>query len=205
MARVFRGRNSRHVYWLSHYMQDIIGRRRALSAPSRDQHWRYAGQRDLLGVLHNAFIAIAGEEAERLYASFGLEPRQPLYTPAFVQFAFSTPERLRLRGDQTKYIHVQALRGLMPKSIIERKDKAEFSVMFRQYIDQMKDVFTESLPRKRAGWVTQDGINELFQAYEKNRSSGWPLWILWSLLGCDIFLAVAMRHADALTVTDSTS
>lgn len=45
----------------------------------------------------------------------------------FVQFAFSTPERLRLRGDRTKYIHVEFVAGLMPRRVLDRKDKAYFS------------------------------------------------------------------------------
>ena len=48
----------------------------------------------------------------------------------FVQFAFLTPERLRLRGNVSKFIHRQALRDLLPDLVRERTDKAEFSLVF---------------------------------------------------------------------------
>jgi len=127
---------------------------------------------------------MAREEAERLYSGFALEVRRPLHTSEFVQFAFATPERLRLHGDRDKFIHVQAMRGFMPQMILERKVKAEFSVIFRDQLDRMKGLLTETIPCEHPEWVTQAGMIQLFQTYENNPRAGWPLWILWSIYGC---------------------
>ena len=190
LRRIVRGLTGRRgnpdtYYWLSSHMQESIKLRHRSTL---DHQVRCVGQRELLMTRHDAFLAIAREEAERLYAGFGLEVRRPLHTAEFVQYAFSTPERLRMRGDRDKYIHVQAMNRLMPQDILERKVKAEFSVMFRQHLDQMKDFFTETLPSERPEWVTRVGMKRLFQAYQDNPLAGWPMWILWSIYGCYIVL-----------------
>ena len=129
------------------------------------------------------------EQDEHLGALAGIEKRRPLDTAAFVQFVFSTPARLRLRGDRTKFIHVQAMAGLMPQAILERKTKAEFSTVFRVHLDQMTEFFTRALPRDRVDWIEPGGMIELYRNYRDNPQAGWPLWILWSLYGCEKVLS----------------
>ncbi len=125
------------------------------------------------------------ERLERLGSSAGLEIRHPFGSSRFIQYAFSTPERLRLRGDRTKFIHVQALEGIMPRALLERKNKAVFDVVFRSHLDMMEKEFTEILPKQRSAWLTSDGMCKLFRVYQSNPHLGWPLWILWGIFGCD--------------------
>ena len=76
---------------------------------------------------------LAMEMGERLYAQAGLEVRQPFWNARIVQFALATPERSRLRGGQDKWLHRQAMKGLLPETVLQRSDKAEFSVTFSKY------------------------------------------------------------------------
>ncbi|MDG4596621.1 MAG: hypothetical protein P9F75_13185, partial [Candidatus Contendobacter sp.] len=92
------------------------------------------------------------------------------------------------------FSHVEALRGFLPQLIIERKTKAEFSVMFHRFLDEIKDLFTYSLPMKRTDWVDPDGLSQLYINYERNAPNGWPQWILWSIFGCDIFVTHATKR-----------
>jgi asparagine synthase (glutamine-hydrolysing) len=136
-------------------------------------------------MLYNAFDDHAMEMIDSLNASFAIEMRHPLRSRKIIEYALSLPERLRLRGDRTKYIHVQALANLMPQAILQRTDKAEFSTTFRKQLDHMKELFTEELPKRRTDWVTRDGMNRLYGFYKKNPKAGWPLWVLWNIFGCD--------------------
>ena len=126
------------------------------------------------------------EDLECLGAHCGSEMRYPLHDPKLVQYAFSLPERLRLRGDRTKYIHVQALKNLLPKTILERKSKAEFSIVLREHLDRMQAILTETIPDERSTWVDRDGMARLFRAYRDNPQAGMPKWILWSIYGCHV-------------------
>jgi asparagine synthase (glutamine-hydrolysing) len=173
------------LYWLSPSMRQAIERRREQFRPPHTPPVRSFCQRELLDRLHSAFTAQVLERLERQGAHAGLEMRHPLSDPRLVQHAFSTPQRLRLRGNRTKYIHVQAMRGLMPQTILDRKTKAEFSVVFRGHLDGMKETLTGVLPRERPDWVEQAGMARLFRIYQDNPQSGWPLWVLWGIHGCD--------------------
>ena len=188
-VRFARGTGLEDKYWLSDSMKQRIKERRDNfrsqavpgSLPRQSQY-------QLMMTLHDAYLALAREEGERQYAVFGLEPRRPLHTAAFVEFAFSTPARLRVKGDRDKYIHVQALRQEMPQSILERKEKAQFSSMFRRYLDEMASQLTNDLPMRRTDWVSKGGMARLFHAYKEFPHHGWPLWILWSLYGSDLMV-----------------
>jgi asparagine synthase (glutamine-hydrolysing) len=59
-------------------------------------------------------------KVERLTASCGLEGRAPLFDRAVVEAAFATPPTLKLRGSDEKWVLKQAVRDLLPSTIIER-------------------------------------------------------------------------------------
>ncbi len=59
-------------------------------------------------------------KVERLTSSCGLEGRSPLFAPALVDAAFAIPPQLKLAGMQEKWILKQAVRDLLPSTILER-------------------------------------------------------------------------------------
>ena len=192
-VRKLRGRPSvasegRH--WLSRTLQDAIRLRqeRSRSLPQHTLPLHRLGQRQLLNYLHDAFTAQIIERVEREGAHAGVEIRHPLHTPQMAQFAFSTPERLRLRGDRTKYFHRLAMRQHMPPAVLERSDKAEFSVVIRGHLDRMEEALSDGLPRDRPEWLDPAGTAQLFGTYRNNPEMGWPIWILWSIWACDALL-----------------
>jgi len=191
LVRRVRGTAVRDAYWLSPQMKQIFVEHRNRLRPHADQPVQRVSQRDLLQNLYDPFTVQAMEFLEREGARSGLEIRHPFNTRDFVQFAFSTPARLRLRGDRTKYIHVRALQGLLPPAILDRTTKAEFSVTLDRQLKQMKELLTRELPNKRTGWLEAAGMARLYKAYAKSPQAGWPLWVLWGIFGSD---KVLERH-----------
>ena len=181
----FRKSGSQPAYWLAPEMRARIARRRRQSRALPRPRVSQVGQRELLARLDNAFSEHVMENVERLSARAGIELRYPLRDYRLIQFAFSMPERLRLRGERTKYIHVQALRDILPQAILERTGKAEFSVVFRGHLDGMRDILTRIIPARRAGWFSPDGMDRLYRTYHDHPQLGWPLWALWSVHACD--------------------
>jgi asparagine synthase (glutamine-hydrolysing) len=59
-------------------------------------------------------------KVEKLAAAVGIRPRSPLFSKLVVEFASRLPPNLRLRGSVEKYALKQAVRGLLPDSIIDR-------------------------------------------------------------------------------------
>ena len=171
------------LFWLSPAMRQAITQRRARFQPPHAQPVRSVSQRVLLDMLYSALGSQAMERLDRHAAHAGLEMRHPLGDARIVQLAFSTPERLRLRGDRSKYLHVQAMQGLMPPAILERTTKAEFSVVFRGHLDGMQEHLGETLPRERSEWLSRDGMRRILDVYREKPQFGWPLWILWGIYG----------------------
>ena len=181
-----RAKQTRDAFWLSPKMQEILALRKTRPQPQDGLRLRTRGQFLLLNSLYYAFDHYGAEIGERLGADSGVEIRHPFRTAKFVQYAFSTPERLRLRGDLRKLIHVQSMQGVLPSAILERRSKADFAGVFSKYLDQMPDVFTKELPKKRAAWCNPEGMSDMFHLYQKQPELGWQNWALWNFYGCDM-------------------
>lgn len=148
VRRVRNKRTDEHT-WLSPSMRVMVRMRQARFNVGQLREPRSAGQRELLEMLPAAYRYLGKEEDDVFNAGFAIETRRPLDTFRIVQYAFSTPERLRLRGDSSKVIHRQALRDVMPATILERRTKAEFSVVFRRYLDRLQEAVTSGIPHRR--------------------------------------------------------
>jgi asparagine synthase (glutamine-hydrolysing) len=59
-------------------------------------------------------------KVQKLAAGLGIRPRSPLFSKSIVEFAARLPANLKLRGSVEKYALKEAVRDLLPKSIIDR-------------------------------------------------------------------------------------
>jgi asparagine synthase (glutamine-hydrolysing) len=66
-------------------------------------------------------------KVDRMTMAHSLEARPPLLDHRLVEFAATIPARFRLRNGTTKYLFKQAMRGVLPDSIIDRR-KQGFAV-----------------------------------------------------------------------------
>ena len=173
------------AFWLAPEMRNRLAERgeryrRPLARPVRTPV-----QHRLFRFLDDPLMAQVVERFDREGARAGLDVRHPLRSARFVEFAFATPERLRLRGGRTKYIHVQALGSLLPPAVARRKTKAEFSTVFSQHLNGMKEELTQAIPSRRPDWVSAEGMAELYGRYQQAPDAGWEQWVLWGVFGCD--------------------
>jgi asparagine synthase (glutamine-hydrolysing) len=193
LARMDIGNDARRsAYWLTPRMQEILAFRRMRGQSISESTVRNRGQHHLLGAKNYPFDAFARELCDRLNAASGLEVRHPFYSARFIQFAFSTPERLRLRQDCEKYIHVEGMRGILPPVVAERRDKADFSSVFSDSLYRLEKELTERLPALRSSWVRPVGMSQLFNSYKESPRDGWQNWVLWNILACDVAVGRAI-------------
>ena len=134
--------------------------------------------------LKDPFLEHSRDQVNRQYARIGYEPRAPMYARRFIEFAFSTPERIRLRGHGRKHVHIHALNGLLPEKVRNRRTKADFSLAFARHLDKMEDTFVNSVPADGFGYLSQSGIKRLYGSYRKYRMDGGPIWELWGAFAC---------------------
>lgn len=72
-------------------------------------------------------------KVERITASTGLEGRSPLFDRAVVDYAFRVPPRLKLAGTTEKWILREAVRDLLPATIVDRP-KSGMRVPVQQWL-----------------------------------------------------------------------
>ncbi len=192
LVRMLGGDTMRNGFWLSPEMRTALKARGALAQPHKRRQVRRYGQRDLLQTLYYPFECLISELCERTSAAAGFEIRHPFNARAFVQFAFQTPERLRSRVSQGKYIHINALDGILPDAVRKRTTKAEGAMPIADYIRPFESIISMALPQRRPTWVSEQGMKELFEHYLNVPEAGWQPWVLLGILGCDL----AMPHKN---------
>ena len=76
---------------------------------------------------------------DRSSMKFSLESRFPFLTIDIAEFLFSLPENYLISDDGvTKHIFRNAMKGIVPKEILERKDKIGFEPTEDQWINSLK-------------------------------------------------------------------
>ena len=78
-----------------------------------------------------------------------------------------------------------ALRGLLPAKVLERNDKAVFSVTFMRYTEELKQLLSAGILDRHSGWVDRAQALEFFDEYSGKEAAGRVMWAVWSLMGCD--------------------
>lgn len=72
---------------------------------------------------------------DRNSMAFSIESRVPFLTPELVDFVLSLPEEYIIASDGTsKAVFRRAMRGIVPKAILERKDKIGFATPERSWL-----------------------------------------------------------------------
>jgi len=188
MLRAWRRRNAPAAApgseWLSPRLKALFDQRKAArSRPADGIAFGRAGQLAQYEVLCFAFDTQAREMEERSAASVQLESRQPFLSTAMVQFAFSTPERLRLRGATGKALHRRAMTGLLPASVLERTTKADFMATFQRHAAEMRRMISAELRGNAQDWVLGPALAAAGDRFGDPSSDNLAEWRLWSLFG----------------------
>ncbi|MDS4029240.1 MAG: asparagine synthase (glutamine-hydrolyzing) [Candidatus Contendobacter sp.] len=180
------GKNS----WLTPTLQQNLAKHQQIKKENFATSVSRVGQIHQQWLLAYAFITLAAELEERLSARGGLELRHPMRAPQIVQFAISTPERLRIRGQTDKFMHVKAMQDILPTKVLQRRTKADFSILFQEYLKHMDKELTQHIPSRHPEWIVADKMDALYKYYQKClaigdlSNCGKIQWIFWNALGC---------------------
>ena len=131
-------------------------------------------------------------KVDRMSMAHSLEARPPLLDHKLVEFAARVPARLRMRNGATKYLLKQAMRGVLPDEIIDRK-KQGFAVPLAHWFRGELSGFARDLlfsDRCRARGLFNTGyIERTLRLHEQGRDIDLQLWTLLSLeLWCRVVL-----------------
>ena len=125
---------------------------------------------------------------DQMSMAASIESRVPFLDHHLVEFAAALPPRMKLRGFSTKWILREAVKSILPESILTRK-KMGFPVPFSIWMrgpagDIARDVLLDSRARQR-GITNPAAVAALLDAHRRGASDGGDA--IWSLLNLELW------------------
>ena len=123
-------------------------------------------------------------KADKMTMANSVELRVPLLDHRVLEFAASLPDRLKIRGAETKYILKKALRSRVPKEILERP-KTGFPVPYELWmrhdlVGAVRDVLSGSRSTER-GYFDRKAIDALLKKFTAGQKLGAEVFSLVTL------------------------
>ena len=114
-----------------------------------------------------------------------LEARVPFLDHELIEFSMDIPMLDKVRGDIPKYLLKEAVRGIIPDEIIDRKKMgfgAPMSQWLRGYFGQQVEKKVTSSNLMKRGFFNKDYILKLFHDHFANKNdNGLYLWTIYNL------------------------
>jgi asparagine synthase (glutamine-hydrolysing) len=138
-------------------------------------------------------------KVDRMSMANSLETRSPLLDHLLIEFVQTIPAQFKLNGHQTKFILKEAVRGLVPEEIINRK-KHGFSVPIAAWFkhelkDMVSDVLMDSTTRSR-GLFDARAVKRIFREHQEGRRDNSRH--LWQLLVLELWYRTFIDHQPAI-------
>jgi asparagine synthase (glutamine-hydrolysing) len=147
------------------------------------------------------------ETIDRAWARHGVEVRHPFHDLRLIEFLISIPEDQRRRGDETKFVLRRGMRGLVPKAVLSRREKADFSRISVQAFQNVGgERLFDSLAVASAGWVepkrARAAYQEMIHLYVRGDINyAARVWPLFSLFAIDLWFKEAILNWQDENVT----
>ncbi len=104
---------------------------------------------------------------DRNSMAFSIESRVPFLTPAFANFAMSLPEEYLIAPDGTrKSVFREAMRGIVPETVLARKDKIGFTTPERSWLSALQQWIKGVLNNATATRIPAFNLPALKKEYE---------------------------------------
>jgi len=131
-------------------------------------------------------------KVDRMSMAHSLEAREPLLDHKLVEFAARIPPEMLLRDGTTKWIFKEAMRGILPDDIIDRRKQGFAVPLGRWFRGKLGGFVRDLLLTKRSrerGIFNPEAVEHLVQRHEAGRPLDLHLWTLLSFeLWCRAFV-----------------
>ena len=123
------------------------------------------------------------EMDDRSNAWAGVEGRHPFYDRRLLEFVFAIPEEQRARLNLTKFVLRNAMKGLLPELIRQRRTKGEFGRVFIETFNRLSgEEFFQGMATASKGWVNAERMRQLcHDRLAEYPSNLWPLWTTFAI------------------------
>jgi asparagine synthase (glutamine-hydrolysing) len=110
---------------------------------------------------------------DRNSMAFSIESRVPFLTPKLVEFALALPENYLLdAGGRSKAVFRAAMEGLVPQSILDRRDKIGFATPERQWLKELEPFVRRTLHSEAALEIPVLNVQEAGKQWDRSATRG---------------------------------
>lgn len=153
---------------------------------------RHMALSNMISLFNNGLESRVLETNDRYRATFQIEARHPFLDQRVVEFGFSLPDDMRRRMGWSKFIMRLAAENRLPQSVVWRKGKNEFSVLFYKTFEKHKLELEDLDAIAAQGWIDKRvcwrEIEHHIKLCEKNANVSFPgLWPIWFALATNIW------------------
>jgi asparagine synthase (glutamine-hydrolysing) len=118
---------------------------------------------------------------DRNSMAWSIESRVPFLTPALAEFVLSLPEEYLISPDGvTKHVFREAMRGIVPDAILDRRDKIGFATPEKKWLNELGPWVADVLSPERLRQVpalNADAVGREWQAVQAGtRPFDWRVW-----------------------------
>jgi asparagine synthase (glutamine-hydrolysing) len=147
-------------------------------------------RRDLSLYLTSGWSSLQRDLTDRYGSWFGIELRHPFLDRRVIEFAMALPEEQRWQRNETKFVLRQAMRGLLPETVRQRRTKADFSHVHPKAMHaQGGERLFDSLAIVSLGWVDCEQVRNMYRHMATRFAQGdedyttymWPLWMIFGI------------------------
>jgi asparagine synthase (glutamine-hydrolysing) len=141
------------------------------------------------------------QQDDRMSMANSLESRVPLADPRVVRFAFRLDFDLKFRGGASKWILRQALAGVIPDEVLNRR-KVGFDTPVRRWINELhpdfkRDLLTSQAARDRGLWDRR-GVDRLLDARDARSFD-----VLWKVMSIEAWARQFLDASSAPAAVDT--
>ncbi|MSR54133.1 MAG: asparagine synthase (glutamine-hydrolyzing) [Gemmataceae bacterium] len=118
---------------------------------------------------------------DRNSMAWSIESRVPFLTPALSEFLLSLPEEYLIsRHGETKHVFREAMRGIVPNEILDRRDKIGFATPEKRWLQELRPWLAEVLSPDRVRQVAalnEPAVTRDWQdVLDGKRPFDWRVW-----------------------------
>jgi asparagine synthase (glutamine-hydrolysing) len=137
---------------------------------------RSVSKLELMGYMPNTLL----RDTDAMSMTHSLEVRVPLIDHKLVEYVYLLPSNLKLNGNRSKYLLVEAFRDLIPKEILERR-KTGFEIPMGHWLkNELKeivdDVFSKESVANR-GIFDYNELRDTYRRFYDGRSGYMLIWM----------------------------
>ena len=122
---------------------------------------------------------------DRVSMAVSLESRVPLLDRRIMELSASMPPTMKFAGGKTKYMFLKSVQNILPKAIVERKDKMGFPVPINNWLagplsTYISDIFSSQASKDRGIFKNDAVIDQVQKVGKFNRT-------IWGALNLELW------------------